>query len=164
MCHMVAIGVHHSARGAVRERLGYGLHPAPGYVAKEFEDGYEAFLVDVGHCACDLFQAPASTDELDRLRRKYESKGWGHSRIERVLDQRRKLGGLERGLLQRIAETAGASSGLTLLVFWDDGATSPVGPTICATPKELLAQPYMLQVGTKVKLIEEPRSTEIQHA
>jgi hypothetical protein len=120
-----------------------------------------AFLVDVGH---SWFQAPASTDELDRLRRKYESKSWGDSRIERVLDQRRKLGGLERGLLQRIAETAGASSGLTLLVFWDDGATSPVGPTICATPKELLAQPYMLQVGTKVTLIEEPRSTEIQHA
>jgi len=158
MCYMVAIGIHRSEQEAVQEYLGYRLHPAPDYVAKAFEDDYAAFLVDVGHCACGLFQAPASTAELDRLRRKYESKGWSERRIERVLDQRRNLGGLERGLLQRIAEAAGESSALTLLAFWDDGATSPAGPSICATPKELLAQPYLLQAGRKLKLVKESRA------
>lgn len=85
------------------------------------------------------------------MRHKFEARGWKESRIERVLDQRRKLGGLERGILQRIV-TAASSGTLTLMVYWDDGRTIPNGPSMQLSAEELLAKPYLVQAGTKIRI------------
>ena len=151
MCYMIALGIPLSGIDSARDHFGHCLVPPPEHVAHAFESEYASFILSTGHCACGDFQAPLSAEEIIRLRHKFEARGWKESRIERVLDQRRKLGGLERGILQRIV-TAASSGTLTLMVYRDDGRTIPNGPSMQLSAEELLAKPHLVQAGTKIRI------------
>lgn len=152
MCYMVAVAFAPSAVESVRQVLNYELAPAPSYVAAAFESRTASFLLHVGHCACDHFSDPVGPDEINRLRLKYRKKGWSESRIERVLAERSRLGGLDLGLVQTIVAAARAAGGLSLLVYWDDGASTPSGPVVEAADHQLIAHPYMVRVGSRVDI------------
>lgn len=127
---MVAVAFAPSAVESVRHAVNYELAPAQSYVAAAFERRTASFVLHVGHCACDRFSDPVGPDEIERLRVKYRKKGWSESRIERVLAERSRLGGLDLGLLQNIVAAARAAGGLSLLVYWDDGASTPSGQVV----------------------------------
>lgn len=134
MCYVVALGSPRSGIDSVRDQFGRALIPASNHAAQAFEGEFASFLLSCGPCACGAFQAPLSAEEIVRLRRKYEARGWKENRIDRVPVERLKLGGLGRGLLQRIVMAA-SLAGLTLLVYWDDNHTVPAGPSIHVTPE-----------------------------
>jgi hypothetical protein len=152
MCYIVAVGVRPSNAELLKQNLAYGLVPAPPHVAAAFERGAAAFLVNVGHCACDRFTDPIGPEEIERKRVKYKEKGWSDSRIQRVLAERARIGGLDLDLVQQIVVAARKSGRVSLLVYWEDGVTTPTGAVVQTSAQDLVAQRWLLRAGTRVDI------------
>jgi len=99
---MVAVGISPSSTAVFQSTLGHRLIPAPPHVVSAFDHGTAVFLVDLGHCACDRFSEPLGPRDEQRLRIKYGKRGWNNARIERVLAEQRRRGGLDSSLLSQM--------------------------------------------------------------
>lgn len=153
MCYFVAIGVPETGVEHIQANFAYELLPAPAYIDGAFERGTSAFLVNLGHCACGFFTDPIGDADVERLRKKYARKGWNQSRIERTLSQRRRLGGLDLGLVQHFISAVKHTGSVSLLVYWDDGAAVlPGGPAHRVRPQELMAEPSLIRAGSRVDI------------
>jgi hypothetical protein len=107
-------------------------------------------LVNVGHCARHRFTDPIGPEEIERQRVKYKEKRWSDSRIQRVLDERARIGRLDLGLVQEIVAAAPKSGGVSLLVYWEDAVTTPTGAVVQTSAQDLVAQRWLLRAGTRV--------------
>ena len=122
-------------------------------MSSAFRKGDAAFVLNVGHCACDLFTEPLSEEKALKLRKKYAQKGWKDGRIERTILERRKLGGLDLGVIQNIVTSGRHVSRLSLLVYWDDGMTAPVGSAFEVRADKLTAERSMVRSGHRVDIL-----------
>jgi hypothetical protein len=96
MCTFLAIAVPGADLAAVRALCPRGLHVEPCQnrsVARIVGPGFLPYWLTSGQCSCDI--APADTSGEDepetaklhqeRLRRRYESRGWSPAKIERAI-------------------------------------------------------------------------------
>lgn len=150
---MIAVGVAAADTASLRTNSGYKLGPAPDYVSSAFQEGDAAFVLNVGHCACDRFTEPLREEEALKLREKYAKKGWKSGRIERTILERSKLGGLDLGVIQNIVTAARHVSRLSLLVYWDDGLTAPMGSSIQVRADKLIAERSIVRSGNRVDIL-----------
>lgn len=94
MCYFITVGIPNTKSEAVRGEVprGFGLEPVENKsVLAALPLGYQTFLLVSGGCSCNLYQRAATPALLshnpDRLRRKYEKKGWSTAKIDRAIKQ-----------------------------------------------------------------------------
>lgn len=152
MCYMIAVGLETAATAPAEHALGHRLLEAPAYVSSAFHNNEKVFILGVGHCACGLFSAPLDENGELKLRKKYQKRGWNDARVEKVISERRTVGGLSGGLVQRIAACANAIGSISVLIYWDNGSSTPPATRLVVSADDLINNPQHIREETVVRV------------
>lgn len=97
MCYYVFVSVPDHKRTTVEQLEVAGLsvwaadNPSLNDV---FPPGHTVFEITSGGCSCDLYEERDVGESEDKLRSRYQRKGWSCAKIERTLESKRRSGGL----------------------------------------------------------------------
>ena len=152
MCFVIAVSVERSAVGPLEATLNTSLPKAPRHVADRFGDGQEVRMLYGGGCCCRLYRETLDAADLQVLRRKYGKRGWNNDRIERVLGEQRRLGGLDGRALEYIAGAAQAVGPMSVAVYWDLGEESELAMGESVSVAEFRVRRPSLASGRIVRL------------
>lgn len=139
MCHFIAVGVKPGSSGAVGARIGYELISAPDYIRAAFPEKQEAYILNMGVCACSYFSDPLDEEEAEAIRARGRKKGWSTTKINRAIENRSNTGGLNLEIARRVGNAA-CDGALSVLVFWDDNKTTPAGEPVLIPANRLVEQ------------------------
>jgi hypothetical protein len=161
MCYFITVGIAREKTGLLLDRRNRGIHIAPqsnAHIARRLPKEYATFVVTSDGCSCGLYDGDADTDEpgqgvsFDRLRKKYQRKGWSQAKIDRAIsDAERCLrpdavrAGLRpdiRNLLADIAEQCGE---LAIVIHFYHGHITTEKLTLAAS---VTISPSDLRAGT----------------
>lgn len=151
MCYFVAVGFPPAKVEAVQEMIGYELRPAP-QLQDAFRDRQSAFVVNTGVCACDRFKEPIEIEDIERMRRHGHKRGWSATKIERVIAEQQRLGGLESELTRRIVNAVRKFGDLSLLVIWDEGSKTQYRGSNRVPADELVSRLWLIRAGVRVDI------------
>ena len=95
MCYFVTVGVNEDNASWLLDSIprGMAIYPyANKSITKHLPKSYRTYVITSGMCSCDLFRrsfenSPSAEEHTDRLRLKYEKKGWTPAKIQRAIDQ-----------------------------------------------------------------------------
>jgi|GEM_PF-6733503 len=121
MCFVIAVGLDPSAVAPLESELETPLPAAPSHIAERFDGHQEVRMLYGGGCCCGFFREPLNDAGEQRLRRKYAKRGWNEARIDRVVRDQRRVGGLDSRAVESIAKAANAAGSLSVAVYWDLG-------------------------------------------
>ncbi len=161
MCYFITVGLPEDKAPILETHVPRGFHIAPVFnrsVLRQMGDGFSTYLLMSGGCSCGLFFEPSGETEEDcqaredsrqeRLRHKYEKKGWTTAKIERALTQRPREQAIElpvglRGDVQRfLGELAMSVGQLAVVVHWYDDDLEEA-KVVCKEGKVISAQAAM---------------------
>ncbi len=133
MCYFITVGVAERAAAHLVGQRAEGLvvqSVANPSVTAQLPRGFATYLVVSDEmCSCGLFEEERPSREkeaFERLRRKYEAKGWSQSRMERAISQHFSdtgaVGpGLSADLVAFFGDVAERAGELQIVVHWYDG-------------------------------------------
>lgn len=135
MCYFISIGVKKDVAdkiSTIDNRDFHIISASNTYTAdiigKEFES---FFVIRGGHCSCDIYYSSEKSKKRDeeKIRRKYEKKGWSESKIARALksseDSINRISEpneLYVRFLEDVSSIAREAGGIRLFVHYYSGA------------------------------------------
>jgi hypothetical protein len=94
MCYFITVGLQQGKSGAITKGAPRGLSVRPAVnqsILRYLPDSVSTFIVTKGGCSCGMFHEEAKKadekDAIEKLRRKYQSRGWSPTKVERAISQ-----------------------------------------------------------------------------
>ncbi len=137
MCCFLAFGVRDAELTDVRGLCPRDLHVDPCInrsVVRAFGGAFHAYWLTSGHCSCNLAPSPEAETTWQppseqRLRKKYQARGWSAAKIERAVadalsatGKNRHPPGLRSHAAEFLAAVAGRFGNVKFMIHWFDGA------------------------------------------
>lgn len=98
-------------------------------ITQFFQKNTTAFDLVRGTCSCDLYTR-AGTGQTEKLRRKYQNKGWSEAKIQRALADKNmpNPSHLRDDVVSFLQSLLNASGRISLFIHWYNGAfdTEPI--------------------------------------
>jgi hypothetical protein len=131
MCDFITVAVPNAKAKYLEEAIPRNMHASRSdnpSIHQCLGDRYRTYIITTNGCSCALFAQPVSRDEakhdIEKLRRKYENKGWSKAKIDRAIGSpARRLGfaGLRPDLREMLAGVAERAGELAVVVHSYEG-------------------------------------------
>ena len=140
MCYFLTIGFpkQHAEQACDKLKRGYIVsRPSNSSLYDYIPDDHSLFYVTTNEmCSCCLYQEPKDSEQVtERIRKKYNKRGWSKAKIERAIQdhiQAMKDGsnGLIPALRHELVDIVGITKSLLIIVHWYSGLVDEEHVTI----------------------------------